>query len=118
MARPRPEKKNQPPVPAEQRVLPMELRIGDRLTDETAEWEIIGRPCTTNMGKNAHVRVRRVDGAEVTMMRTWRARARRRPTILDASAGGVESWSPGPGVPFTFRRRVTLKIYCHFIAFR
>jgi hypothetical protein len=32
----------------------MELRVGDRLTDETAEWEIIGRPYTTNMGKIAH----------------------------------------------------------------
>jgi hypothetical protein len=44
VARSRPEKKNQPPVAAEHRVLPMELQIGDRLTDETAEWEIIGRP--------------------------------------------------------------------------
>jgi len=32
----------------------MELPIGDRLTDKTAEWEIIGRPYTTNMGKTAY----------------------------------------------------------------
>jgi hypothetical protein len=51
----------------------MELQIGDRLTDETAEWEIIGRPYTTNMGKNAHVRVRRVDQPDVTDMRMWSA---------------------------------------------
>ena len=38
---------------AEHGVLPMELQIGDRLTDETAEWEITGRPYTTNMGKIA-----------------------------------------------------------------
>jgi len=29
------------------RVLPMELQIGDRLTDETGEWEVIGHPYTT-----------------------------------------------------------------------
>ena len=38
--------------PAEHRVLPMELQLGDRLTDETGEYEIIGRPYTTQMGKN------------------------------------------------------------------
>jgi hypothetical protein len=54
----------------------MELHVGDRLTDETAEWEIIGRPYTTNMGKNAHVRVRRVGQPEVTEIRTWSAHER------------------------------------------
>ena len=38
-----------------------ELQIGDRLADETGEWEVASRPYTTNAGKNAHVRVRRVD---------------------------------------------------------
>jgi len=51
----------------------MELQIGDRLTDETGEWEIIGPPYTTGMRKNVHVRVRRVENAEVTMIRTPRA---------------------------------------------
>jgi len=46
----------------------MLLRIGDRLTDETGEYEIAGRPYTTPMGKNVHVRVKRVDNAEVTMI--------------------------------------------------
>jgi hypothetical protein len=54
----------------------MLLRIGDRLTDETGDWEIIGRPYTTNAGKDVHVRVRRVDNAEVTMMRSWGAHER------------------------------------------
>jgi hypothetical protein len=54
----------------------MELRIGDRLTDETGEYEVIGRPYTTQMGKNVHVRVRRVDNAEVTMIRTYAAHER------------------------------------------
>jgi hypothetical protein len=61
---------------AEHRVLPMELQIGDRLTDEAGEYEVIGRPYTTATGKSAHVRVRRVDNAEVTMIRTYAAHER------------------------------------------
>jgi hypothetical protein len=60
----RPEKKRdgkgdaQPPLPTSStaRILPMQLQVGDRLTDETGEYEIIGRPSTTNAGKDAHVR--------------------------------------------------------------
>ena len=44
--------------------------IGDRLSDETGDYEVIGRPYTTAGGKNANVRVRRV-GSEVTMIRVW-----------------------------------------------
>jgi hypothetical protein len=40
------------------RVLPMDLQLGDRLADETGEWEVIGRPFTTMAGKTVHVRVR------------------------------------------------------------
>jgi hypothetical protein len=40
MARPRPEKKRERVQPATGRLLPMELQFGDRLTDETGEWEI------------------------------------------------------------------------------
>jgi hypothetical protein len=71
MAKPRPEKN----LPG-RRVLPMELQAGDRLTDETGEYEVIGRPYTTNMGKNAHVGVKRVDNAEITMIRTYAAHER------------------------------------------
>jgi hypothetical protein len=52
----------------ETRVLPMDLRVGDRLTDETGEYEVIGRPYTTNAGKDVHARVKRVDNAQVTMI--------------------------------------------------
>jgi hypothetical protein len=76
MAKPRLEKKSDPKSAAERRVLPMELHAGDRLTDETGEYEIIGRPYTTNMGKTAHVRVRRVDKPEVTEIRKWSAHER------------------------------------------
>ena len=74
MARSRPEKPKGKPETAPQstsRVLPMELRIGDRLVDETAEWEIIGRPYTTNAGKDAHARVKKVGQPEVTEIRSW-----------------------------------------------
>jgi hypothetical protein len=54
----------------------MELRIGDRLTDETSEWEIIGRPYTTNAGKDARVRVRRIGQPDVTEIRIGRAHER------------------------------------------
>jgi hypothetical protein len=40
------------------------------------EWEIIGRAYTTNMGKNAYVRVRRVDQPEITEIRAWSAHQR------------------------------------------
>ena len=49
----------------------MELRIGDRLTDETGEWEIIGRPYTANAGKDVHARVKKVEQPDVTGIRTW-----------------------------------------------
>ena len=58
------------------RVLPMDLKVGDRLVDETGEWEIIGRPYTTAGGKNARVRVQRVGEPSVTELRTWGAHER------------------------------------------
>lgn len=68
----RPEKKPAPSKSSEMRVLPMELRIGDRLVGEPTEWEVTGRPFTTAAGKNAHVCVKRID-SDVTMIRTWGA---------------------------------------------
>ncbi len=87
MARPRPEKKRQkakpvqPPLPGmpppeppgTARVLPMQLQIGDRMTDSTGEWEVVGRPYTTNGGKNAHVRVQRPSKPGVTETKMWGA---------------------------------------------
>jgi hypothetical protein len=54
----------------------MELRVGDRLTDETGEWEVIGRPYTTNAGKDARVRVQRAGKLGGTEIRIWRAHER------------------------------------------
>jgi len=39
----------------------MQLQIGDRMSDSTGEWEVIGHPYTINGGKNVHVRVQRAD---------------------------------------------------------
>jgi hypothetical protein len=76
VAKPRPEKKREENKPDEQRVLPMQLQVADRLTDETGEYEVIGRPYMTNAGKDVHARVKRVDNPEVTMMRSCGAHER------------------------------------------
>jgi hypothetical protein len=63
-----------PPLPPGTiRIFPMQLQIGDRMTDSTGEWEVVGRPYTTAGGKNAHVRVQRVEKAGVTEVRMWGA---------------------------------------------
>ena len=76
MAKAKAEKKHVPSAPAEHRVLPMELQVGDRFSDETGEWEVIGRPFTTAAGKNAHARVRKVAQPDLTDLRTWGAHER------------------------------------------
>ena len=54
----------------------MELRVGDRLTDETGEWEVVGPPYTAAGGKLAHARVQRVGHSESADVRTWSAHER------------------------------------------
>jgi len=46
MAKPKPEKKPAAAAPPTKRILPMELQLGDRIVDETGEYEVIGRPET------------------------------------------------------------------------
>lgn len=58
------------------RILPMQLQIGDRISDETGEWEVVSRPHTTAGGKTAHVRVRRADQPAVIEERSWGAHER------------------------------------------
>jgi hypothetical protein len=55
------------------KVLPMQLQIGDCMTDSTGEWQVVGRPYTTNGGKNAHVRVQWVSQPGVTETKMWGA---------------------------------------------
>ena len=49
----------------------MELRVGDRLADETGEWEVIGQPYTTAGGRIAHARVQRINEPASWEIRNW-----------------------------------------------
>ena len=49
--------------------------------------EIIGRPYTTNAGKDVHVRVRRVGQPDVTEIRIWRAHERVNVKRMSAEEG-------------------------------
>jgi len=85
VAKSRPEKRRhkakpvQPPLPGmpsplppgTARILPMQLQIGDRMSDSTGEWEVIGHPYTTNGGKNVHVRVQRADRPGMVEAPLW-----------------------------------------------
>jgi hypothetical protein len=51
--------------------LSMQLKPGDRLTDSTGKWQVVGRPYTTAGGKSASVRVQRPDKPGVTETRMW-----------------------------------------------
>jgi hypothetical protein len=62
-----------PPLlpPGTIRIFPTQLQIGDRMTDSTGEWQVVGRPYTTAGGKSSHVRVQRVDNPGATETRLW-----------------------------------------------
>jgi len=46
-----------PPSPPETvRVFPIQLQIGDWLSDETGEWEVVGRPQTSSYEKVTVIR--------------------------------------------------------------
>ena len=69
----------QPPLPGmpppeplgTTRVFPMQLQVGDKLSDETGQWEVVGRPHTTGGGKKTEARVQRADKPGLTETRTW-----------------------------------------------
>ena len=81
----RPEKKHpkpkstQPPLPGMPppeppgtiRIFPTQLQAGDRMTDSAGEWQVVARPYTTSGGKNASVRVQRLNKPGVTETRQW-----------------------------------------------
>jgi hypothetical protein len=95
-----PEKEPQPS--AEQRVLPMQLKVGDRIVDATGEYEVIGRPYNTVAGKTVNVRVQRVDRPDVTVIRSWGAHERvngetnRRRVMVERHGVGPGRRAPGP----------------------
>ena len=71
MARPRPEKKRQPRAAADTKILPMELQVGERLADETGDWEVIAPPYSTAGGRMVHARVQRIDQPDSWEIRSW-----------------------------------------------
>jgi hypothetical protein len=75
VARPRPENKRET-TPALAKILPMQLRVGDRLVDESGEWEVIGRPYTVTGGKYARVRVQMLGQPAASVLKTWGAHER------------------------------------------
>ena len=71
MARPRPEKKREPRAAAGTKILPMELQVGDRLADETGNWEVIAPPYST--GGRTHARAQKIDQPASWEIRNWGA---------------------------------------------
>ena len=65
-----------PPLASTTRILPMDLRVGDRLTDERGEWRVVNRPYTTAAGKVARARVELVGQPHIHEIRVWSARER------------------------------------------
>jgi hypothetical protein len=60
-----------PEPPGTTRVLPMQLQVGDQITDESGTWQVIARPYSSAGGKNTQVRVQRVDQPGMTETRLW-----------------------------------------------
>jgi hypothetical protein len=73
MAKPRSSKKSEPAAPT---VLPMELQLGDHITDATGEWEVIRPPYTTADGRIVHARVQRIGEPDSWEIRNWDASKR------------------------------------------
>jgi hypothetical protein len=61
---------------AEQRVLPMQLQLGDRVVERTGLWEVITWPSLSGDGKTTHVRVQRVTQPDVIEFRSWASHER------------------------------------------
>jgi hypothetical protein len=54
----------------------MELQVGDRLADETSDWEVIAPPYSTTGGRMVHARVQRIDEPARWEIRSWDASKR------------------------------------------
>jgi hypothetical protein len=76
MAKPRPDKKREPKAAGDTKILPMEIRVGDRLADETGELEVIAQPYTTAGGRMVHARVQKIDQPASWEIRSWDASKR------------------------------------------
>ena len=76
MAKPRPEKEARACCARTTRILPIQLQLGDRVTDATGEWGVITRPYVSAGGKLASAHVRKIGRPETTDLRTWSAHER------------------------------------------
>ena len=57
-------------------VLPMEVQIGDRLTDEEGEWEVVTHPAALHGGKTLRASVQRPGQPATEREVTWPAHVR------------------------------------------
>jgi len=73
MAKSPSEKKRKPQAAADPKILPTELQVGDRLADETGEWEVIRPPYSTTGGRMIHARVQRIGEPNSWQIRSWDA---------------------------------------------
>ena len=59
---------------AEERILPLALRVGDRLAESDGEWVVVQAPTSYRAGKMVRAQVKRADGTLREM--TWPAHER------------------------------------------
>ena len=57
-------------------ILPMQLQVGDRFTDEEGEWEVTNRPYTTGQGKLVHATIQRSGESAGAREKAWGAHER------------------------------------------
>ena len=57
-------------------LLPMEIQIGDRFTDEGFEWQVLTHPAALHGGKSLRARVQRAGRPETERDMTWPAHVR------------------------------------------
>ena len=87
MAKSPPEKKRKPQSAADPKILPTELQVGDRLDDDTGEWEVIAAPYSTAGGRMIHARVQRIGEPDSWQIRSWDAL---KPISVRRAAGAEE----------------------------
>jgi len=57
-------------------LLPMEIQVGDRFTDQDFEWEVVTHPAALHGGKSLRARIRRPGLPETERDMTWPAHVR------------------------------------------
>ena len=98
-------------LPDRRRVLPMELQIGDRLSAETGEWEVIGRPysgrptCMKRLKCLAHALGGAGDGAAgmTAPEPSYPPLSTREIGTLPEGARVIVTWSEGNDGPHEYR---------------